>query len=357
MIKDALAAFATTTTSRFEQREQTVGGSDVGKCSRQVFFAKNEADPEFGAPRNPGHTESWGATTRGRIFEDHFWAPALRAQFGERLLFAGEQQETFALGFLSATPDALLVGLEPDVLAPLGVPDIGGDGSLIAEAKTIDPRAKLDEPRPEHVFQAQVQLGLIHALTSHRPEYGLISYTDASFWDLVMEFPIRRDPAMFETAQRRAAQILTATSPEQLPPEGWIAGGRECELCPFSHACSGERARVPQQATAEPDPEFINEIAGLARIAKQREATLEQATAAYRDLQHELKERLRTRGFRRVVGDGVSVTWSPVRGRPAFDDKAIREAAAKAGVDLTQYEVVGAPTDRLTIRVTERSAA
>jgi len=51
----------------------------------------------------------------------------------------------------------------------------------------------------------------------------------------------------------------------------------------------------------------------------------------------------------------VSVTWSPVRGRPAFDDKAIREAAARAGVDLAQYEVVGEPTDRLVIRVAEQS--
>jgi hypothetical protein len=67
------------------------------------------------------------------------------------------------------------------------------------------------------------------------------------------------------------------------------------------------------------------------------------------------EERPRARGFRRVVGDGVSVTWSPVRGRPAFDDKAIREAAARAGVDLAQYEVVGEPTDRLVIRVAEQS--
>jgi hypothetical protein len=44
-----------------------------------------------------------------------------------------------------------------------------------------------------------------------------------------------------------------------------------------------------------------------------------------------------------------------VRGRPAFDDKGIREAAAKAGVDLAEYETVGEPTDRLVIRVAEQS--
>jgi hypothetical protein len=357
MIAEALAAYVHAHALAFEDRESTVGASDVGQCARKVFYLKNEDDPEFGAPRNPNFAESWGATMRGRVFEDRFWVPALRERYGHRLLFAGEQQETFALGFLSATPDALIVGLEPDALAALGVADIGGDGSLVAECKTIDPRAKLDRPKLEHVYQAQVQLGLLHALTTHRPEHALVSYTDASFWNLVYEFPIRRDPEVFATAQRRAAEILTATTAEELAPEGWIAGGRECELCLFSRACGGERARVALHATEQPDPQFIAEIADLARAAKRRESALEADTTAFRVLQREINNGLRARGFRRVVGDGVSVTWSPVRGRPAFDDKRIREAAAKAGVDLAEYETVGEPTDRLVIQVTEQSCS
>jgi hypothetical protein len=359
VISEALDAYARAHARMFDDRANTVGASDVGRCARQTFYTKNEGDPDFGAPRNPDFAESWGATARGRLFEDCFWVPALRKRYGERLLYAGEQQQTFTLGFLSATPDALIVGLDSDVLTPLGVPDIGGDGSLVLECKTIDPRAKLDGPRLEHVFQAQVQLGLLHALTSHRPQHALLSYVDASFWNLVLEFPVRRDPSIFENAQARAAQILTATAAEQLRPEGWISGARECELCPFSHACGGERARVPQQATAEPDPEFIREVADLAREAKRREATLEQATTALRTLQHDIKERLRARGFRRVVGDGVAVTWSAVKGRPSYDMKSIREAAATAGIDLNQFETTGDPSDRLVIQVVgqSRSAA
>src|SRR4029077_4847516 len=119
--------------------------------------------------------------------------------------------------------------------------------------------------------------GLVHALTSHQPEYALISYVDASFWDLVYEFLVKRDPTVFETAQKRAATILTATSAEQLAPEGWIAGGRECELCPFSRACGGERARVPAQPTEAPDAQFIAEIADRACEVKRREAALDAA--------------------------------------------------------------------------------
>jgi hypothetical protein len=356
MIREALAEFATSTARTFEAREQTVGASDVGRCARAVYFEKNEGDPAFGAPRNPDAVDGWGAPLRGSIYEKYVWEPALRAKFDERLLFAGEQQETFALGFLSATPDALIVSLDSDALAPLGVPDIGGDGSLVAECKTIDPRAKLDGPRLAHAYQAQVQLGLIHALTRHRPEYAVITYTDASFWDLTYEFPIRRDPAIFETAQRRAQQILTAQSATALAPEGWIAGGRECDRCPFSRACGNMRAAVPAQA-GRPSAQLTAEVIALAHEAKRIEAELDAATAAYRGTQNEIKERLRAANVRRVVGDGVSVLWSAIKGRPSYDWPAIREAAGAAGIDLTQFERTGDASDRLVIQVVGQSCS
>jgi hypothetical protein len=340
----------------FEDRANTVGASDVGKCARQTYYAKNEGDADFGAPRNPDFVESWGASTRGRVFEDRFWVPALRAEYGARLLYAGEQQETFTLGFLSATSDALVVDVEPDVLALLGVADIGGDGSLILECKSIYPRAKLDGPRLEHVFQAQVQLGLLHVLTDHRPEYALISYADASFWDLVYEFPIRRDPAVFATAQQRATKIMTATAAEQLAPEGYIAGAGECDRCPFSQACGILRHAVPTGPQPEPlDLQFVAEIADLAREIKERRATVETSATAARELENQLKERLRSKGVRRVVGDGIAVTWSAIKGRPSFDMKAIREAATAAGIDLNQFETTGNPSDRLVIQVAAQS--
>jgi len=350
MIREALDAFATASERAFAAREQTVGGSDVGKCARQVFFEKHEGDPEFGASRNPDAVDGWGARLRGTIFERHFWTPALRAKYGERLLFAGDQQETFALGFLSATPDALLVGCEDDELAALGVPSLGGDGSIALEGKTIDPRARLAGPRLAHTYQAQVQLGLLHALTRYRPEYALISYADASFWDLIYEYPVRRDPQIFATAQRRAAQILTARSAHALPPEGWIAGGRECERCAFSRACGNIRATVPAQTVA-PSPEFVAEIAALARQAKRCETDVDAAVAAHRATQQAIKDRLSASNVRRIDSDGVRLVWSAVKGRPSFDTKAIREAAAAAGIDLTQFETTGAASDRLDIRV------
>ena len=88
-------------------------------------------------------------------------------------------------------------------------------------------------------------------------------------------------------------------------------------------------------------------------------AILEAAKADLHEIEHDIRERLRAKGARRVEGDGVSVVWSPVKGRPSYDMKGIREAAEKAGLDLAECETVGEPTDRLVIRVAgqSRSAA
>src|SRR5262249_45363428 len=327
--------------------------SELGHCATKAFVAKNAGDRVYGVASDEDCVDTWGAAVRGGLIEDHFWVPALRARFGDKLKFAGDEQKTFISEFLSATPDGLLIEQPPDALAPLGVSNLGGDNSFVIESKTIDPRTRLGGPKPEHVFQAQVQLGLIRELTPYRPEFALVSYINASFLEDVVEFVVRFDPAIFDVADRRAAQIMVAHSAEELKPEGWIAGGRECEFCPYTGACGVIRHAVPTQAPAEPvDQQFIAEICDLARTAKERRTVAGTATAAQREVEHEIKKLLRTKGVRHIVGDGIDVLWSPVKGRSSFDWKGIREAAIKAGINLAEYETVGDPNDRLIIRVT-----
>jgi hypothetical protein len=351
MIAEALASYAHATARVFDDRTQTVGASECGQCARKVYWLKNEGDPVLGAPRDPDYVDSWGARARGSVYETHFWEPALRAQFGDNLLFAGATQRTFKSEFLSATPDGLLINQPRSALAALGVPDIGDTGSFIVECKTADPRSSLEKAKSENVFQAICQLGLIRELTEYRPDYALISYTDASFWNEIREFPIKFDETIFTNAKARARRIMTATTATDLPPEGWIAGGRECAFCPFTQSCGRKRTDVPTRAAVEPDPQFVAEIVDMARDVKVCEAEAEAADARLREAQHELRERMRTKGVNRVKADDVSVTWSAVKGRQSFDNKAIRDAAAAAGVDVAQFETVGEPTDRLVIRI------
>ena len=194
MIAEALEARANATARTFTaDRGQTVGASECGQCARKTYWIKNEGDPKHGAERDPDHVDSWGARTRGSVFETHFWEPALRDKYGDNLLLAGAQQRTFVAEFLSATPDGLLINQPRDALAELGVPDIGEDCSFVVECKTADPRSLLEKAKSENVFQAQLQLGLIREQTDHRPQYAVISYTDASFWNEIREFVVTEE--------------------------------------------------------------------------------------------------------------------------------------------------------------------
>lgn len=341
MIKEALNAYAQSTNRAFAtDRSQTVGASEVGQCARKVFWLKNENDPQHAALRDPGYEDSWGARMRGTIMENEFWYPAMRASFGERLLFAGPEQQTFVSGFLSATPDGLITELMAEEH-----PTLPAGECVTAECKTADPRTNLSEAKAENIYQTHIQMGLIRELTNWKPTHSILSYTDASFWNECAEFVIPFDAKVFETGRNRAAQIMTATEAGQLKPEGWIAGGRECEYCPFTKACGVQRRSVPSD-NLPADPQFVAEIADLASAISQLKSRRDATEEEVRTLEDELKARLREKGVRKIPG---LVSWSSVKGRTSYDNKAIQAAAVAAGIDLTPFEKVGEPTDRLVI--------
>jgi hypothetical protein len=358
VIKDILDKFACTSTGRiFADRHLTVGGSDIGQCARKTFYIKTDGEKR-GAPRDADYVDSWGAKLRGSTFENEVWSPAMRAKYGANLLYAGNQQKTLKAGLLSATPDGLLINQPKRVLKEFGIADIGHSGEIVVECKTIDPRVSLNEAKAEHAFQVQIQLGLFHETTKHRPEFALISYADASFWDEITEFVIKRDPKVFAHANERARQILEAKNARDLKPEGWIAGGNECRHCPYTKACGIERTSLPYADNGSAaSPEFIADITKLARTAKKHEAEAAVAHAAMRHAQDEIRNKLREAGLRRVATNEIRITWSTVKGRPSLDMPAIRAAAAAAGVDVGQYETVGDPSDRLLIQLLSNSSS
>lgn len=354
-LRDIHNRYATTSQRAFaHDRTQTVGASEVGQCLRKVWFSKNEIDPDFGITRDPGYEDTWGARVRGSIYENSFWEPALRSGLpeGAELHFAGAEQRTLVRDFLSATPDAVVTGLARDCLAHLDVPDIGSD-CLVVECKTADPRTKLPEAKPEHVFQVQVQIGLIRDSTNFRPEWGLITYTDTSFWNELLEFPVRFDEAVYREALNRAARAMTANNVHAVKPEGWIAGGKECDFCAFTGACGRSRAdRVPTENRGA-SPEAESEIATKARLAKMLKVEAEETLARARAKEQEVRDLLAEAGARSIDRGGVKVTWSSVKGRPSYDMKGLRAAAEAAGVDVESFSTVGEPTDRLLITVRE----
>jgi hypothetical protein len=140
---------------------------------------------------------------------------------------------------------------------------------------------------------------------------------------------------------------MTAKSADELQPEGWIGGGRDCEYCPFTKACGVERRRVPDGELLKTfDPMFIEKVTQLARAIKQIDAFNTENEKILREKQTEMKDLLRNYQARKVPG---IVSWSSVKGRSGWDNKAIREAAIEAGVDISAYATEGESSDRLQI--------
>lgn len=346
IIAETLDRFAQSQVTTFHtDRSQTVGASEIGACLRKTFWIKHEADPVKGVPRDPEYQETWGARLRGTMMEQHFWAPALYARFGDRLKYAGDEQVTLVAGRLSATPDGLLCDLTRDERMAC---ETKAD-CIVLECKTVDPRVNITQAKPQNVFQTQTQMGLFRTTTRHRPERAVISYTDTSFWSETKEFVVKYDEQIFQAAHGRANKIFSAAAGSELEPEGWISGGSECKFCPFTKPCGVERRNLPYADLAEfdpPDPQFVAEMTDMARAYRFADRLLDDAEAAKRKLQNDIKNRLREKGVKKIKG---VLSWTEVKGRTTYDSKAMLAELKRRNVDTGQYESLGEPSDRLTI--------
>jgi hypothetical protein len=345
LIKQTLDAYAAGIDKVWtHERSNTVGASEVGQCARKTYWLKNEGDHKHRAPRDPDYVETWGARMRGTVFEDHFWEPALRKRFGKRLLFAGKYQKTFVSDFLSATPDGMITNLTAEERSDIGT----GADCVMVECKTADPRTNLTAAKPQNIFQTQVQMGLIREQTQYKPTHSVLSYTDASFWSDVKEFVIAFDQDLYDTAKHRAMTIQTATSVDETQPEGWIAGGAECNYCPFTIACGVQRRNLPFADNTDIDPQFAAEMKDMALSLRAMENSRDTLDSDLRAAQDQIKKRLREKGVRKIPG---VLSWSSVKGREGYDNKLIKQAAIDAGIDIDQFKTFGEPGDRLVITV------
>jgi hypothetical protein len=350
-IKDMVDAWVAANPKVWEHdRTGSLGASSVGRCLRLAFFERHEPD------KADQTDDDYGYKVRGDILERHLWVPAIehavRQSNSLQFLYGGEAQVSLVSGFLSATPDGLLIGVDRDCLKHLGVLDIGESGELILEAKSVDPRVKLLEAKPEHVFQVQVQMGLVREVTDHRPEYALISYIDASCVSLIHEFPVRFDANAYAVARSRARKVFAAETAADLPPEGRLEGGRECRWCSYAGACGQIEADAVPDAVADELPPVV--LKNLAEMVMMERAWRREKKNAERQLaltQDGIKQALREAGTRSAAGSGWSVNYSRTRGRKSLDTKALVAAAIEAGIDVTQFERAGSDADRLTVKV------
>ena len=345
MIKELLHAYGTRRRREFaHDRLSTLGSSAAGQCIRKTLFGIQSA------PQDEGFEDSWGGALRGTVYEDHCWVPALRAALPEgcELMFAGTDQVTMVdeEARLSATPDGLIVGLGRDCLREFEIAD-----TLVhcigLECKTMEAFGfgALRRPRHNHEFQVQQALGLFRRCTDFAPEYAIISYTNASFWEQVKEYVIHYDERVYQAAALRAKELFATSSPLDLAPEGKLAGGDECKYCGWFKQCGeGEVSRVPAGGVRL-DADAVMELKSLRDAERKLAGAIDDNSVMRGIAQEAIKRFLHDHDVRSHKGDGWSVTWSTVKGRVTRDFDAI----AEAGIDLSPYEKEGNASERLIV--------
>ena len=158
MLAEAYEQFYKTFDKAMGDRTRSVGASEIGLCARQTFWTKNLNQPK-GVQIDDDFKSDWGARLRGTIMESTFWVPALRQKFGSDLLYAGDEQRKLVTGYLSGTPDGLLINQPYDLLRSVGVKNIKSD-CVVLESKTLDPRTNLVEAKEANIYQTNTNIGL-----------------------------------------------------------------------------------------------------------------------------------------------------------------------------------------------------
>lgn len=341
-------------------RNEMVGASECFGCIRKTWFGKH--GDKFGFTVDKDHEENWGAMRRGDIMENHLIVPAIRQGLHRRgmdLIMEGDDQETIRDGYNSATLDGLVVATDPalggklpkDFLEYYGFEgDLDAD-SVVLEMKSFDPRIEIKQAKAIHYGQTQMQMGLVRDTTEYKPEYAIVIYVNASWYDDIRAYLVPFVESEYLIGRERNEKVFEVEDPALFAPEGKLDG--DCKYCKFKDACSlVSTGRVPDKRDAlkageidGQDPEMLSRMdalvetqARLKAIEKQNKRDVEEANEA-------IRQELINAGTSRAVGEGWKVFYSSQAGAKRLSTALMVEA----GLDPDDYKEQGNGFEKLTV--------
>lgn len=320
-------------------RSKSLGASETFACLRRGWYEKFA--PELKVERPLGMAE------RGNILEKHFVVPTLQRIFGnDNCLYMSDDQESFVLGQSSATPDGLVINQPRDILAKYGVDDIVVDHFVI-EIKSFDPRANIHEEKTIHHGQAQMQLGMYHALTNYTPEYAIILYVNANDLEDVRPFVIKRDPKIFDVGRGRAERLYAASDAYDLRAEGSYTD--QCKHCPFFEACRDAEVKRWPSDSINQSPEVVAEFAELAKQHEDARLAAVEAEATKKHIAESIKRRLAEVGTKGIDDPSYKITYSKLDGKESLDQDALNAFLKTVGKSTDDFLRAGGDYTRLVV--------
>lgn len=302
-------------------RSKYLNASTADSCIRRQWYERNRPPVE----------QDWGFARRGKQGELYL-VDCLRAA-GVETAYMGDQQ-------VSITSEEHMISATPDGF-------IWRDGECVAtEFKTIDPRTNKSRlPKAGHVTQLQICMELARRQEDDypAPERGVIVYMDASNYNDIVEFEVKRDQGILDRLAPRAKAMLGARKVDRLDREGRRTG--ECKLyggCPFAAECGVE---IEGEATVSRGNRgsALDEAVQTYVMAV---ADMDAASARKADAAETIKSEMVDRNARELVVGNHMINLTEVAGRVTVDWKK----AEAAGIDLGAFKRIGQPSERLTVK-------
>jgi CRISPR/Cas system-associated exonuclease Cas4 (RecB family) len=296
-------------------RTEFLNSSEAGDCIRKIWYSKHT--PEAAAEQD------WGYARRGSHGESYV-TDSLAANNSVALDMIGDNQRSLQdkKRRLSATPD--------------GVIKIGDGDWEGLEIKTIDPRTNLRNlPKTNHLIQFKIAMALVNQETDYTVTQGRLLYMDASNFNAIQEFKIGVNNGILDSYAKKAKRVFTAPSADGLDREGKRDGG--CKFCSFTEVCG---------VSAAPRKRVTGGASGSAVRYVTIKDEIDTLKAEQDSLKEDLKGELALRGTDKLIAGDIEVSISQAKGRASLNRKAV----AAAGIDLSPYETVGAPSERLTVQ-------
>ena len=310
---------------KFDQkkRDAHLNASEAMTCIRKQWYQKN------GAEQTP---QDWGYARRGTHGEKFLVESLIAANVP--LEYTGRDQ-------LSLQDEKRKISSTPDGVIKYD------DVWVVPEFKTIDPRTnKGNLPKTAHVAQLEIAMELIDQQID-RPDgveiKGVLIYMDASNYHDIAEFPVPRNKAILDQMAKRADKILRTKDVANLDREGKRNGGKECQtMCSFKGVCGVNEEKVVDRTRAN---RGSNMDAGAIRYMelKDMEDGIKVEKAA---IAEDIKNGLVQRNTNKVMVGNIEVSLAVAKGRASLDKKLV----AAAGIDLSPFETIGAPSERLTVK-------
>lgn len=328
-------------------RNKYLTASEAGNCPRQVWFTKNGQKFDAGYVENRGYFER-GHDVEGWVTEN---LAAGLSDFGAKLHLTGSDQRSFYDDAyrLSATPDGL-IDWNPS------------EAFQYIEIKSVDPRTNLegmDDAKAKHKTQMRIGAWLVNTYRDEQyplRDTGLIIYQDSSNYDRLRIFEVdleldhsgRPGPTVLE-AQKRATEILYATSAKPVPPLGLTTG--DCSLCPFKDACTEAGTGLPGKRTNKGLPKFAPRGAsGLLRRTYEAHFEAQRSKERFEALKATVEQAMLTNGETTMAGGPFVAEVTEVAGRKTFNKDKFEEMF-KVSPDLVLKQ--GAPYLKFSITKTD----